>query len=76
MVTGDGHLFHIDFGHFLGNIKKWAGISRERAPFILTPEFVFGRRSGGEMVGRKGKLLMVGVSHLSSSPLCVSDGRS
>jgi hypothetical protein len=33
----------IDFGHFLGNIKKWAGISRERAPFIFTPEFAYGK---------------------------------
>ena len=45
MITRDGHLFHIDFGHFLGNIKKWAGISRERAPFILTPEFAYSKNS-------------------------------
>jgi len=41
MLTTSGHLFHIDFGHFLGNIKTWAGISRERAPFILTPDFAY-----------------------------------
>jgi len=41
MVTKDGHLFHIDFGHFLGNFKKKFGINRERAPFVFTPEMAF-----------------------------------
>lgn len=41
MVTKSGHLFHIDFGHFLGNIKRKFGIKRERAPFVLTPDFVY-----------------------------------
>merc|ERR1719397_923660 len=41
MVTKDGHLFHIDFGHFLGNFKKKFGINRERAAFVLTPEMAF-----------------------------------
>lgn len=36
-----GNLFlDIDFGHFLGNIKTFAGISRERTPFVLTPDMV------------------------------------
>ncbi|CAI2363182.1 unnamed protein product [Moneuplotes crassus] len=34
----DGNLFHIDFGHFLGNIKKKYGIKRERDPFVFTKE--------------------------------------
>ncbi|KJE93282.1 phosphoinositide-3-kinase gamma catalytic subunit [Capsaspora owczarzaki ATCC 30864] len=48
MVTKSGHLFHIDFGHFLGNIKRKFGIKRERAPFVLTPDFVYvmGKREG------------------------------
>lgn len=41
MLDRFGHLFHIDFGHFLGNTKTWAGMQRERAPFILTPDFVY-----------------------------------
>lgn len=41
MIQQSGHLFHIDFAHFLGNIMKFAGIKRERAPFVLTPEFAF-----------------------------------
>jgi len=40
MVTKAGHLFHIDFGHFLGNIMKFGIYNRESAPFVLTPEFV------------------------------------
>ncbi len=34
-----GHLFHIDFGHFLGNYKSKFGIKRERAPFVFTPQY-------------------------------------
>ncbi|KAL0232070.1 hypothetical protein PCE1_003066 [Barthelona sp. PCE] len=37
MMKHEGPIFHIDFGHFLGNIKYFHGIKRERAPFILTP---------------------------------------
>eukprot|EP00771_Trimastix_marina_P000407 gnl/Trimastix_PCT/1425.p1 GENE.gnl/Trimastix_PCT/1425~~gnl/Trimastix_PCT/1425.p1 ORF type:complete len:1749 (-),score=539.23 gnl/Trimastix_PCT/1425:182-5428(-) len=39
MMTRQGHLFHIDFGHFLGNFKKKLGFKRERAPFVFTPDF-------------------------------------
>lgn len=36
-----GNLFHIDFGHILGNRKHFLGVSRERVPFVLTPDFLF-----------------------------------
>lgn len=41
MLSKSGNLFHIDYGHFLGNIKKKFGIKRERAPFVLTPDFAY-----------------------------------
>ncbi|XP_065817592.1 phosphatidylinositol 4,5-bisphosphate 3-kinase catalytic subunit delta isoform isoform X2 [Labrus bergylta] len=40
MIRETGQLFHIDFGHFLGNFKRKMGINRERVPFILTYDFV------------------------------------
>jgi phosphatidylinositol-4,5-bisphosphate 3-kinase len=39
-LSRSGELFHIDFGHFLGNWKSKFGIKRERVKFILTPDFV------------------------------------
>jgi hypothetical protein len=41
MVTQGGHLFHIDFGHFLGNFKSKFGINRERAKFVFTLEMAY-----------------------------------
>ena len=49
MCTRKGHLFHIDFGHFLGNYKKKFGIKRERAPFVFTPQYA------NVLGGKKGK---------------------
>ncbi|XP_060098149.1 phosphatidylinositol 4,5-bisphosphate 3-kinase catalytic subunit beta isoform [Heteronotia binoei] len=40
MVRKNGQLFHIDFGHILGNFKSKFGIKRERVPFILTYDFI------------------------------------
>ncbi|KAG5483263.1 hypothetical protein LSCM1_04804 [Leishmania martiniquensis] len=41
MLRQDGTLFHIDFGHFLGNYKTKFGIKRETAPFIFTPMYLY-----------------------------------
>lgn len=41
MLSEHGVLFHIDFGHFLGNFMRFHGLKRERAPFSLTPEMAF-----------------------------------
>ncbi|KYQ89621.1 phosphatidylinositol 3-kinase [Tieghemostelium lacteum] len=39
MIMKSGHLFHIDFGRFLGNVQTWKGIKRERAPFVFPNSF-------------------------------------
>lgn len=41
MLKDTGQLFHIDFGHFLGNFKSKFGIKRERVPFVLTSHFAY-----------------------------------
>ena len=41
MLTEKGQLFHIDYGHFLGNFKSVAGINRERSAFVLTEEMAY-----------------------------------
>jgi len=48
MIQENGRLFHIDFGHFLGNFKKKFGIDRERVPFVFTPDMahVMGGKGG------------------------------
>jgi phosphatidylinositol-4,5-bisphosphate 3-kinase len=37
MVQQDGHYFHIDFGHFLGNWKEKYGVKREGDVFHFSP---------------------------------------
>lgn len=39
MITKKGDLFHIDFGHFLGHFKTFAGMKRETSPFVFTPMY-------------------------------------
>lgn len=41
MLKENGQLFHIDFGHFLGNFKSKFGVRRERVPFVLTDDFTY-----------------------------------
>jgi len=41
MKEDTGQLFHIDFGHFLGNFKTKFGIQRERAKFVLTSDMCY-----------------------------------
>merc|ERR1712080_10271 len=42
MIKSDsGELFHIDFGHFLGNFKTKFGIKREFVKFVLTSDILY-----------------------------------
>ena len=37
----EGNFLHIDFGHFLGNVKKKFGVKRERDPFVFSKEIAY-----------------------------------
>lgn len=39
MLQRNGNMFHIDFGHFLGNYKTILNIKRETTPFVFTPMY-------------------------------------
>ena len=41
MLKKTGELFHIDFGHFLGNFKSKYGIKRERFGLLICLSFSF-----------------------------------
>ena len=49
MVKNSGHLFHIDFGKFLGDAQKFGNIKRDRVPFVLTPDMVYVINGGDKM---------------------------
>ena len=41
MLTKNGHLFHIDFSKFMGDVQKFGAISRDRVPFVFTPDMAY-----------------------------------
>ena len=41
MITTSGHLFHIDFGKYLGDAQMLGTIKRDRTPFILTSDMAY-----------------------------------
>ncbi|CAF0889442.1 unnamed protein product [Adineta steineri] len=47
MVKQSGHLFHIDFGKYLGDTQKFGWFNRDRAPFVFTKQMLYAMSDGG-----------------------------
>ena len=46
LISTAGHVFHIDFGKYMGDWQTAMGFNRDRVPFVLTPEMVVAINNG------------------------------
>ncbi|VDP43362.1 unnamed protein product [Soboliphyme baturini] len=46
LITPRGHLFHIDFGKYLGDAQMFGSFRRDRVPFLLTSDMFYAINAG------------------------------
>ncbi|KAH7732178.1 phosphatidylinositol 3-and 4-kinase [Aphelenchoides avenae] len=48
LVTSSGHVFHIDFGKYMGDWQMAGGFKRDRVPFVLTQDMAYVINGGSQ----------------------------